>query len=219
MHQNQTHDLAVETSSSEQRTSRSQAGDRKARTQEKILGSATRLFATRGYQRTSVAQIAAHSGVSRASIFWHFGDKDTLFQESCRHLLIPFRSSLEGSGEAEDPRERILQQIEAYDAFVTSQSEVIHAFVSWVFSSESHAQFLGVELGQLHRAFERRLQQDLRSLLGDDDAADRYATTIVTLLHGNMLMSLAGFAQQSEGRRSVHVVDQVKAMLAQALRE
>ena len=48
------------------------------------------LFAQRGYERTTIAAIASEAQVSRAAVFWHFGDKANLFQESCRELLVPF---------------------------------------------------------------------------------------------------------------------------------
>ena len=42
----------------------------------RALDAAERLFAERGYERTSIAEIARRSGVSRGSIPWHFTNKD-----------------------------------------------------------------------------------------------------------------------------------------------
>ena len=66
----------------------------KAATQERILVAATELFIVRGYERTTVANIAKRAGVSRATVFWHFGDKGGLFKEAFARLLKPFRESL-----------------------------------------------------------------------------------------------------------------------------
>ena len=67
----------------------------KAATQERVLAAATELFITRSYEGTAIADIAKRAGVSRSTVFWHFGDKRGLFREAFIRLLAPFRESLE----------------------------------------------------------------------------------------------------------------------------
>lgn len=45
-----------------------------------LVAAATELFAENGFRRTTFADIADRSGVSRGSIPWHFGNKDGLLQ-------------------------------------------------------------------------------------------------------------------------------------------
>jgi AcrR family transcriptional regulator len=52
-----------------------------ARAHSKVLESATELFAERGIDRTSVDAIAVASGVSKATIYKHWADKDALCLE------------------------------------------------------------------------------------------------------------------------------------------
>jgi len=52
-----------------------------ARAHSKVLESATELFAERGIDATSVDAIAAASGVSKATIYKHWADKDALALE------------------------------------------------------------------------------------------------------------------------------------------
>ena len=155
------------------------------------------LFARRGYERASISQIAERSGVSRASIFWHFSDKATLFRETCRHFLVPFHRSLERSGDNADPRERVLEQIDAYQSFVEGQIGTLRSFISWVFTAGPVAHPLLEELMALHQAFQRRLEGDLGEILGDPDEASRCAATLISLLHGNLILSL-GHAPTTE---------------------
>ena len=176
--------------------------NRKAVTQEKILCASMELFAARGFDRTSMSQIAARAGVSRASIFWHFSDKASLFGEACRHFLVPFRESLDSAAAGGNPRERVLQQISAYERFIGEQLEMIHSFVSWIFASQPHAESLRLELIALHRAFVKSLERDLRQLVDDASEAAGLAGTIVSLLHGNMLLSLGGAPPDSQQPRS-----------------
>ena len=49
-----------------------------------ILESARRLFLTQGYERVSMDQIAAGAGVSKLTVYSHYGDKDSLFGEAVR---------------------------------------------------------------------------------------------------------------------------------------
>lgn len=49
-----------------------------------ILDAAKRLFITLGYERVSMDQIASEAGVSKLTVYSHFGDKDSLFGEAVR---------------------------------------------------------------------------------------------------------------------------------------
>ena|SRR5271165_5862516 len=53
-------------------------------TQEKILGTAERLFGDQGYAGTSLRQIIAAAGVNLAAIHYHFGSKEELLD----HLVM-----------------------------------------------------------------------------------------------------------------------------------
>src|SRR5215472_14710529 len=52
----------------------------------KVLEAATQLFAERGIDATSVDAIAAASGVSKATIYKHWADKDALCLEVLSHV-------------------------------------------------------------------------------------------------------------------------------------
>jgi TetR/AcrR family acrAB operon transcriptional repressor len=175
---------------------------RKAITQENILRASMELFSARGFDRTSISQIAARSGVSRATIFWHFGNKATLFQETCRHFLVPFRESLERSLIDFDPRARIIDQVAAYEGFIVANRDLIHAFVSWVFSSPEPADSLRHELLALHTAFLGSIERSLEEILEKPVEASTLANTIVSLLHGNMLLTLIGAPETGPTSRS-----------------
>lgn len=174
---------------------------RKAATQDRILRASMELFSARGYDRTSISQIAARSGVSRATIFWHFGNKATLFQETCRHFLVPFRESLERSLVHLEPRVRVVDQLAAYEWFVAENRDTIHAFVSWVFSSAESADSLRKELLALHTAYVGSIERALVEILDDANEAAELALTLVSSLHGNMLLSLVGAPESGPGER------------------
>ncbi|MBE6422445.1 TetR family transcriptional regulator [Succinivibrio dextrinosolvens] len=47
-------------------------------TRRQILECAKRLFSNRGYERTSLSDIAKYSKVSRGAVYWHFENKEDL---------------------------------------------------------------------------------------------------------------------------------------------
>jgi AcrR family transcriptional regulator len=49
-------------------------------TREQIIAVATRLFADRGYEGTSIEAVLQEAGVSRGSLYHHFAGKDVLFE-------------------------------------------------------------------------------------------------------------------------------------------
>lgn len=84
----------------------------------RILGEAARLFAERGYDGTSLQQIAQASGVSKALLLYHFSSKEGLKHEAASKLvrgweaLLPrLMASISGGG---DPVEIVLQETVAF---------------------------------------------------------------------------------------------------------
>jgi AcrR family transcriptional regulator len=53
-----------------------------AATRRALLDAATELFAERGYDRTTVRDIATRAGVNQALLFRYYGSKDALFAEA-----------------------------------------------------------------------------------------------------------------------------------------
>ncbi|APZ43203.1 hypothetical protein BW247_08950 [Acidihalobacter ferrooxydans] len=53
-------------------------------TRERILRTATRVFAEKGYNRASVREICQAAGANGAAVHYHFGDKISLYREVLR---------------------------------------------------------------------------------------------------------------------------------------
>lgn len=68
-----------------------------------ILEVASRLFANRGYEATSMGEVARQAGVSKANVFHHFGSKHGLYLEVMREACQDSREALcrvRGKGES-----------------------------------------------------------------------------------------------------------------------
>lgn len=161
----------------------------KAETQERILSSALALFARQGYERTSTSSVAARAGVSRSAVFWHFGDKATLFQEAFRLLLEPFVAELKGELRRLPAAERIPALLDSYETFVTDNQEAVETFVRWVLESPALREKLRVPLLSLHDAFTRELAEAVEELLGAGEAATAISAALVALLDGNLVLT------------------------------
>lgn len=62
------------------------AEDMKA-TRAAILDEAFKHFFEKGYDKTSLEEIAKGAGVTRGAIYWHFNDKEALYREVIDYIL------------------------------------------------------------------------------------------------------------------------------------
>src|SRR5262245_38470455 len=57
----------------------------KAKTRQRIVASACRLFTARGYEATSIGEIMADCGLTSGGFYAHFANKGELYQEAIEH--------------------------------------------------------------------------------------------------------------------------------------
>src|SRR5690606_6150089 len=82
-------------------------------TRESILTSARRLFYVRGYDRTSLADIAEDAGVPKGNFYYHFKSKDDVLQAVLKARDEDVAQMLEQWGETlATPRARIERVIQ-----------------------------------------------------------------------------------------------------------
>lgn len=67
------------------------------KTRESILEAATELFATKGYTKTTLGNVAQKAGVTRGAVYWHFKNKLDVFGALYDRLHTPiFEIIMEG---------------------------------------------------------------------------------------------------------------------------
>ncbi len=173
----------------------------KAATQERILKAASDLFLTRGYEHTTIAQIAERAAVSRATIFWHFSDKVGLVREVFSRLLVPFREALESSLRHLDAGKRLTEQFSVYDSFINGNRTVIEGFVRWAIESPEFRASLIRVLMDLHERFRCILRETLTELMPEGQDANAVAGGLCALLDGNLLLSLFDSSEPADKQR------------------
>ncbi|GAB3381044.1 TetR/AcrR family transcriptional regulator [Lysobacter fragariae] len=158
-----------------------------------ILDAAKRMFTAHGFEGVSMDQIAAEAGVSKLTVYSHFGDKETLFSAAisakCEEQLA---TGLFQFVPGRPLREQLLSIGNAFFALITSEEALaIHRVVT--------TQPPPAKLGQLFweagpqrvcEAFEGFLQEEVRA--GALDIADTHlaASQFFCLLKGELHMRL-----------------------------
>ena len=90
----------------------------------RLVEAASRLFAERGYRDASVQAIGEAAGVSRGSIFWHFGSKEGLLLAVVEQAFARWESEtlVPNVGEAVG-LEAIRRGLDAHRAFLAGEGE------------------------------------------------------------------------------------------------
>ena len=122
-----------------------------ARSRRALIEAATALFAERGYDGTSVQAIGARAGVSRGSIFWHFGAKEGLlwavveraFEQWETEVLVPDVGEATGI-------EAVRRALAAHRRFLTERGGALRLFYILIFEALGPRPDLAREFAGLH---------------------------------------------------------------------
>ena len=77
-------------------------------TRRDLVATATRLFADRGYEGTSIEAVLQETGVSRGALYHHFSSKEALFEAALEEMEATIaRDVAAAAGELEDPVEML----------------------------------------------------------------------------------------------------------------
>ena len=91
-------------------------GARAAERRDAILDAALNEFSARGFSATRLDDVAKHAGVAKGTIYLHFKDKESLFQELIRSKMVPVVGTLEATFAADLPLHMVVDK--AIDVFV-----------------------------------------------------------------------------------------------------
>ncbi len=175
----------------------------KAATQDRILRAAGGLFVTKGYEQTTISDVAEGAGVSRATVFWHFGDKAGLFRETFAMLMVPFRDSIGRDLSELPPEKQLEQRVASFLDFVHERRETILGLVRWAIESETLRATLIETLMDLHQRYIGVLSEVVEEILPPGHDSHAVAAGLMAELDGNLLLALFdGSPQAAESRRT-----------------
>ena len=130
---------------------------------DKILDTATRLFSTQGFGSTSLSQVAKEARVSKALIFWHFENKERLFQSALQRSLEPYFVNVVGQLEGLDEAAQIHRLIDLFYDFVRENMQSIRFVLSLILREEKQPDDPVARAGELFRIFRNLLNDILES--------------------------------------------------------
>ncbi|ABV37715.1 transcriptional regulator, TetR family [Shewanella sediminis HAW-EB3] len=102
-----------------------------------ILEAAIELFCGHGFPNTSMDEVARKAGVSKQTVYSHFGCKDGLFIASIKSKCVVSQLTDELFGDASEP-ERTLTNFGEYFGNMIVSPEAITVFTACVAQAETH---------------------------------------------------------------------------------
>ncbi len=183
-----------------------------------ILEAAKELFTTQGFDGVSMDQIAAEAGVSKLTVYSHYGDKENLFVEAVKSYC---EQQLPESVFEVRPqiglRERLLQVALAFHAMVASPQAIAgHRILCTPRMTESHLPQLFWQAGpmRVQASFAELLRQ--RMALGELQIDDipRASAQFFCLLKGEPhAMQVFGCGQPDAAETRHHLAASVDLFL------
>lgn len=154
---------------------------------EEMTRVAARLFAERGYQGTSLADLAEALGMQKPSLYHHIEAKEDLLWAVAWEGAEAFHAALDGLPEVHSATERIRLALRAHLAVVAEQLDIATVFVrEW--------RYLGGERLALFSAERRRYEERIRELFADGVAGSALRTDLDVSMAALIFLSAANWA-------------------------
>src|ERR671936_2453028 len=154
---------------------------------EELTRIAARLFAERGYQGTSLADLAAQLGVQKPSLYHHIASKEDLLWEVAWVGAEAFHAALDAVPADRPATERIRLALRAHLGVVAAQLDIATVFVrEWRhLEGERRERFL---------AERRRYEERIRDLFRDGVEGSELRTDLDVATAALLFLSAANWA-------------------------
>jgi AcrR family transcriptional regulator len=154
---------------------------------EELNRVAARLFAERGYQGTSLADLAVGMGMQKASLYHHIASKEDLLWSVAWEGAEAFHAGLDGVPSERSATERIKLALRAHLAVVAGQLDIATVFVrEW--------RHLEGDRRDRFVAERRRYEQRIRDLFRDGVEGSELRTDLDVPTAALLFLSAANWA-------------------------
>jgi len=145
---------------------------------EQLVGVARSLFAERGYEATSIEEIAERAGVSKPVVYQHFGGKEGVYAVVVDREVQRLTSSLAAAFEARDPRAVAESAAEAFLDYIEDHEEGFRVLIRDAPIGMTGGSFASVISDVATRA-EQQLVEGFSDQGFDAETAPMYALMLV----------------------------------------
>lgn len=183
-------------------------------TRERILDIALELFTERGYDKTSLRDIAERLGTTKAALYYHFARKEDILLElhlrlhALSHDAIAELASLDGWQARADAWPRLLDE---FILKVADQRELI------LLHTRNPSALAALERDERHRAENETIEAAVRDLLSNPDAPIDQRVRVACSI-GAVLTGLIDAGDFFTDVSADDLIDQVRAVVADMLR-
>ncbi len=103
---------------------------------EEIIKIASKHFAKKGFNQTSLEEIAKEAKVTKAAIYYHFKDKAALYEETLlKDLKLLAKTVQEKVSAANSPEQKLKNYIKSFGEFLDEKKNIA-AILTYEFASE-----------------------------------------------------------------------------------
>src|SRR5579884_1630221 len=180
---------------------------------EELTRIAARLFAERGYQGTSLADLADALGVQKPSLYHHIASKEDLLWEVAWEGAQSFHAALDAVPLDRPATERIRLALRAHLAVVAGQLDVATVFVrEW--------RYLAGERRERFLAERRRYEERVRELFREGLERSELRTDLDVATAALLFLSAANWAYAwlRPGADTDELADRLYAVLLDGMR-
>lgn len=131
----------------------------RAESRARIIASARKLFAERGYYRCKVSDIAREAGMSTGNVYWYYPGKEDVLRAVLADGLEAHEAVLGQAATHPGPaREKLDHLLERYVLFCRERSEFFAVLISILgHSGAPYLAQLGFDMRQIGRSYHRHL--------------------------------------------------------------
>lgn len=192
-----------------------------ARSREAILDAAQRLFAEQGFEATSLSEVGARAGVSRATPGYFFGSKEQLYEAVLARYLERVREAVRNGRDralaSHEPPEVVLAgAVGEYFDFIAANPDFVRLIEREALSGGARLESLPPNLAAAQEALSA-IVTELALEPADEAAARQLLVSIVALcwfpmVHGPTMLRALGLNPADPAfrdERRAHVIDLV----------
>jgi TetR/AcrR family transcriptional regulator, cholesterol catabolism regulator len=151
------------------------------RRQQDVVVAAARLFAQRGYDQTSVPDLARELGLATGSIYHYFGSKEQLLIEICDQLMDPLlERARDLTTQDAPPEQRLRDLVRLWVAHVVDHRDHMLVFQQQRHAIQHGAQWRSVRASR--KSFEDLVADVLAELHSPADPPQKRRLLIAALL-------------------------------------
>jgi AcrR family transcriptional regulator len=189
-------------------------------TRTKILETAARLFSAHGYDNTSLAHVAKHASVSKALIFWHFENKESLFEAVLSRTIAPYEVENDEDLRCLTGPEQLSELVDRYLEFVNDNVESVRMFLGMLLGDGKGPDEFIAKILELHDHYRKLVAETIRQgqvdgTLARDVDPELYSGLMMAALHGVFVRRMMGDAG---GPSAGSLVEELKDELIGRLR-